>query len=515
MTRSLCSKSLLSLAVLVGCTADAATLSTAGTPSETGRAGNLPSTPAPDRDAAAIAALRAKGPAGLTQILGEYDRAPADAKPALASTVDAVAAQRYATVARLYWYTDMEAAKAQARRQHRPILALRMLGRLDEDLSCANSRFFRTALYPNRAVADFLREQFVLLWTSEREVPRVTIDYGDGRVLMGTVTGNSIHYVLDAQGRVVDALPGLYAPSVFVDELRAAGAVVRGAASLPAPEAAARYARHLQARQAAIADAFQRTAGAVWDPAQRRLLAADDAAAIAASVVAKAQRATMSKLAVEVPLLTQIASGVDPGTLDERDIALWASIGQAMFGIGTVHVPGQPPPPASDGGRVGRAARLARAQRDRADRTVNAVQAARASDLAVEVPAAPAAPAVAADHAGGAPAPAITVLDARARRLVASVYSLGGMVGQALVGGDPKALLARFEQRMVADTAVNQVRLRPSILAQLAANPGLSMEDLNRWVYAEIFATPRSDAWLGLLPRDEYTGLPGDGVVVR
>jgi hypothetical protein len=38
---------------------------------------------------------------------------------------------------------------------------------------------------------------------------------GDGRKLQRTLTGNSIHYVLDAAGRPVDALPGLYAPKVF------------------------------------------------------------------------------------------------------------------------------------------------------------------------------------------------------------------------------------------------------------------------------------------------------------
>ena len=72
-----------------------------------------------------------------------------------------------------------------------------MLGRLDEDLSCANSRLFRATLYANQDVSAFLREHFVLYWSSERPVPRVTIDYGDGRRLERTTTGNSAHYVLD------------------------------------------------------------------------------------------------------------------------------------------------------------------------------------------------------------------------------------------------------------------------------------------------------------------------------
>ncbi|HEV7573773.1 MAG TPA: hypothetical protein VGQ21_19940 [Thermoanaerobaculia bacterium] len=48
----------------------------------------------------------------------------------------------------------------------------------------------------------------------------MTIDFGDGRVLHRTITGNSIHYLLDATGRPLDALPGLYAPKAFLAQLR-------------------------------------------------------------------------------------------------------------------------------------------------------------------------------------------------------------------------------------------------------------------------------------------------------
>ena len=39
-------------------------------------------------------------------------------------------------------------------------------------------------------------------------------------------------------------------------------------------------------------------------------------------------------------------------------------------------------------------------------------------------------------------------------------------------------------------------------------------DEINAWIYADVFQTPRSDAWLGLLPRTDFTGLPGDGVVM-
>lgn len=129
--------------------------------------------------------------------------------------VDAVAGQRDAWASRLYWYTDIEEAKREAHRTNRPILSLRLLGKLTDEQSCANSRFFRKTLYPNEELGNYLRDHFILHWESVRPVPVVTIDFGDGRTLKRTITGNSIHYILDAQGRLVDALPGLYDPQTF------------------------------------------------------------------------------------------------------------------------------------------------------------------------------------------------------------------------------------------------------------------------------------------------------------
>lgn len=174
------------------------------------------------------AALRAEGPAALARLCDRFDRLEAGVeKDALERAIDAVAAQRYATVSRLYWYTDLDLARTAAHATGRPILSLRMLGSLDEDFSCANSRFFRIVLYADPDVAGFLRENFVLHWSSERPVPRVTIDFGDGRRIQTTIAGNSAHYVLDADGRALDVLPGLYSPVAFRRELEAALPLVR------------------------------------------------------------------------------------------------------------------------------------------------------------------------------------------------------------------------------------------------------------------------------------------------
>ena len=115
----------------------------------------------------------------------------------------------------LFWFNNIEAAKAAAKKAEKPILSLRLLGKLTDEFSCANSRFFRAALYANTDVAQFLSDNFILLWTTERPVPKVTIDMGDGRVMTCTITGNSAHYVLDAEGRPLDCIPGLYNPEDF------------------------------------------------------------------------------------------------------------------------------------------------------------------------------------------------------------------------------------------------------------------------------------------------------------
>ena len=144
----------------------------------------------------------------------------------LRAEIDAAAHQRDAAWSGLYWYTSLPDALAAAKREGKPVLSLRLLGQLDEELSCANSRFFRTALYANEAISKELRNYWILHWESVRPAPKVTIDFGDGRTLVRTITGNSLHYVLDADGRPRDVIPGLWGPGDFLG-------VVRGAAAAP------------------------------------------------------------------------------------------------------------------------------------------------------------------------------------------------------------------------------------------------------------------------------------------
>src|SRR5262249_5911580 len=151
----------------------------------------------------AIVALRALGHEGFNALLKEHQQLIAkhnDDDPQwtrLRKALDAVGGQRDCHVSRLFWHASFDDAKTEAQRTGKPILSLRLLGKLDEELSCANSRFFRTTLYANKEVSDFLRDHFVLHWKSVRPVPHITIDFGDGRKMDRTITGNSIHYVLD------------------------------------------------------------------------------------------------------------------------------------------------------------------------------------------------------------------------------------------------------------------------------------------------------------------------------
>lgn len=102
----------------------------------------------------------------------------------------------------------------------KPILSLHLLGDLSQELSCANSRFFRTTLYSSPKIAKYMRENFILHWKSVRPVATITVDFGDGRRIRQTITGNSIHYLLDAEGKPLDALPGLYSPDGFLGQLQ-------------------------------------------------------------------------------------------------------------------------------------------------------------------------------------------------------------------------------------------------------------------------------------------------------
>ncbi len=285
--------------------------------------------------AAARGLLRAAGPAGLAAFRDlhrdELARAVTDLSPRtgaaaeVLSALDEICAQKDCAASQLYWYTDLEQAKAAARASGRPIVSLRLLGDLREELSCANSRFFRALLYPDPAVSAALRERFVLHWQTERPAPKITIDLGDGRRIEGTITGNSAHYLLDSAGRPVDVLPGLMAPRQFLAALQASELIAREVAAQDAPTRAATLRSHHAARLQAQANAWRQATAAIGqrdrgfeapprpgEPPRARAPRAGQAAMLA-----------ITKSAVEVPMLRGFGEPVDRLTNDE----VWGQLG--------------------------------------------------------------------------------------------------------------------------------------------------------------------------------------------
>ena len=384
----------------------------------------------------AIAALRDHGPDGLQTLLSfhaaliarhrEAGRALAvttvnTADPTwerLKTALDEVSGQRDCHASRLFWYTDLEQAKAAAQREHKPILSLRLLGKLTDEYSCANSRFFRTTLYANDAVSQVLRDRFILHWKSVRPVPKVTIDFGDGRKLERTLTGNSIHYVLDSDGRVIDAFPGLYGPTPFLREIGRAETIAQQSAALPPAERESALIAYHRDRAAAIQAAWQEDLG------QLGIQLADSG---------PVQQATVQRISSEAPTMEEVTSD-----------ATWNR-------IATLH--------PNDG----------------------ALDAASLAFIASQHPTA--------DAAGRF---------AMSKRIVETPLL---------------RMVRKFQGTVALDTVRNEYLFHRQIHQWLAAGPSPNLDALNERIYAELFLTPSSDPWLGLMPADTYTALENNGVV--
>lgn len=355
--------------------------------------------------------------------------------------MEQVGAQHDNWAAGLYWYTDLEKAKAAAQQQKKPILSLRLLGNLDEELSCANSRFFRTALYPHAQINKKLRDDFILHWQSVRPVPKVTIDFGDGRKMETTITGNSIHYVLDSQGRILDALPGLYGPGAFARWLESTRELEREARGL---NTTARRQYLQQAHQRGLEritrewqEDIARTGVALTTPPALQQTAstpttpvlAPDEILIAAPTARNAAPLAMTKKLAEAPLLRNITVAVprDRAALERKtDDALWEKI--------------------------------------------------------------------ALQHLADAR------LDANSLQVFASKKPRA-----------PQKFI-KFEASIALDTVRNEYLRHGVLHSWLAENPNAALEQFNKRVYAELFQTPDSDPWLGLLPAEAYTGIVNDGI---
>ncbi len=70
-------------------------------------------------------------------------------------------------------------------------------------------------LFSEVETADYINKHFEPVWITVRDVPRFTLDFGNGKVVYRTLYGNTATVISTADGEVLDALPGLYNPAIY------------------------------------------------------------------------------------------------------------------------------------------------------------------------------------------------------------------------------------------------------------------------------------------------------------
>jgi len=150
-------------------------------------------------------------------------------------------------------------------------------------------------------------------------VPKVTIDFGDGRRLERTLTGNSIHYILTPEGDVVDALPGLYGPKAFLEQISNGHELAKRVAGMQAAERQQTLAAHHRNQVNKLASGWQadlERAGV--NSAQAPELPAKAAAAPPANVAAAV---AVPKMIIEAPLVRgALPLAADAMQLDDDEV---------------------------------------------------------------------------------------------------------------------------------------------------------------------------------------------------
>ena len=413
-------------------------------------------------------------PRGFSSALERYDSAVTEFETANPSDreekrklvkqwqkiVDRSAAQRHAHISRLFWYTDLAEAKTAATEAGKPILSLRMLGKLTDEFSCANSRFFRTALYANQEIGDYLRQHFVLHWQSVRPVPKVTIDFGDGRKLERTITGNSAHYVLTASGKPLDALPGLYSPQEFLAWLQRVVEL---------------HAEYVARPNVVAIESIVRR----YHQDRLREIQAD-------------WRNDIRQVA---PELLSRSYGREPKSEAAVETLAGDSVSDDLFDLKAFNATNRAPTKAIPELPIPQAIRLAPQKTDRvvSDKLWRLI----------------------ADHHRGQVA-----LDDRSRNLIRQESPQAAEAGRFAfaksLAEDPILKVIRnFEESIALDTVRNKYLLEREIHNWFVRNEVANdLDELNERVYAELFLTPSGDPWLGLVPADTYTALQDNGFQV-
>lgn len=74
-------------------------------------------------------------------------------------------------------------------------------------------------LFSNADVASFIHDNFEPAWESVRPVPIVNVDFGNDTSVTRTMHGNIATYVCNAEGNVLDILPGAYDAATYLTQL--------------------------------------------------------------------------------------------------------------------------------------------------------------------------------------------------------------------------------------------------------------------------------------------------------
>lgn len=284
-------------------------------------------------------------------------------------------------------------------------------------------------MYPNAEISKYLSDNYVLHWKSVRPAPKVTIDFGDGRRIERTITGNSIHYTLDASGNIIDALPGLYSPQEFLRFLTDSKLAFDGAKNLQNNAKTAFYAQN----RANIFNRIRQIRTKNLETAKIKLETPPTSVSIAPRA-SEAAPVAVTKMAVtsEISILSAIS---DDFSRFQPQINLddWRKLA-ALYAFKT-----------------------------RIDKNSYAFIKRQTKN---------------------------TVTDAELTELL---KNLGVYVA--------------------LDTTRNDFLFRPQVYEQIAANPRLTLEQINDRIYSGVFLTPRADEWLGLYTPTIYTALDGNGII--
>ena len=390
--------------------------------------------------AAAIEELRSLGPVGLHQLMTRYAAEikqhidnpllkPDAEWNRITKALDSVSGQKNSYLSGLYWYTDLNDAERVAKESGKPILSLRLLGNLTDELSCANSRFFRTVLYSNADIAPVLRERFVLHWQTVRPAPVITIDFGDGRKIETTITGNSIHYVLDLSGQLLEAFPGLYGPKAFRRGLTDAEGLFKSLNATPDQQRAVLLAQYYRTHADKINVAWYEDITKIGGTPPKGFMPATgpDGKLAAITIMPLA----ITKAYSEANMLRAMTATPE-GLGKITDEAAWRKIAQF-----------------------------------------------HASDATID----------------------------------SSSIALIKRQNPALSEQEFASMLQKFQDLIALDTVRNEYMLHSKLYPWLMRDPSRTdLEKFNEKVYADLFLTPRSDPWLGLLTKDAYLGIDNAGV---